>query len=355
MLMEIIRGKIKKPERIVVYGPEGIGKSTFASMFPDPLFIDTEGSTSDLDVARLPAPESWAMIVEEVNYVKEHPDCCKTLVIDTADWAEKLCIKAVCASEDKRSVEDFSYGKGYVKVAEQFGRFLNALTDISDLGITIVVTAHAMMRKFERPDESGAYDRWELKLEKKTSPLLKEWATMLLFANYKTIVVKDSNGKAKAKGGERVMYTQHHACWDAKNRKGLPEEMPFQYEQLKMHFDIPENKTVSKPEPEKIDHTGYTYPQAQPPAPKQEEPEEPKPVKQEKPKATDPLSQLRQLMENGMWSEQDIQKVVASHGYYPESVPISSYAPEFIEGALIGAWEQVEAALKAQLEKDIPF
>lgn len=353
--MEIIRGKIKKPERIVVYGPEGIGKSTFASMFPDPLFIDTEGSTSDLDVARLPAPESWAMIVEEVNYVRDHPDCCKTLVIDTADWAEKLCIKAVCAAEGKKSVEDFSYGKGYVKVAEQFGRFLNALTDISDRGVTIVITAHAMMRKFERPDESGAYDRWELKLEKKTSPLLKEWATMVLFANYKTIVVRDSNGKAKARGGERVMYTQHHACWDAKNRKGFPEEMPFQYEQLKMHlnFDAPEPVKEKPIEPPAAEEVAPAEP-VQPPEPKKAD-VKPADVKPEPQPAKDPLSQLRQLMENGMWSDQDIQKVVASHGYYPESVPINSYAPEFIEGALIGAWEQVEAALKAQLEQDIPF
>ena len=57
--MRISRGKIATAQRIVLMGVEGIGKSTFASMFPDPLFIDTEGSTSDLDVARLPAPESW--------------------------------------------------------------------------------------------------------------------------------------------------------------------------------------------------------------------------------------------------------------------------------------------------------
>ena len=92
--MEITRGKIKKAVKVCIYGPEGIGKSTLASMFPNPVFIDTEGSTNHMDVARFDAPSSWQMLIQEVEYVRDHPDCCRTLVIDTADWAEKLCQKA---------------------------------------------------------------------------------------------------------------------------------------------------------------------------------------------------------------------------------------------------------------------
>ena len=88
--MEIIKGKIKKAKKVVIYGPEGIGKSTFASKFPDPVFIDTEGSTNDMDVARLPRPTSWIMLLEELQYVEKNPGVCKTLVIDTIDWAEQL-------------------------------------------------------------------------------------------------------------------------------------------------------------------------------------------------------------------------------------------------------------------------
>lgn len=84
--MEIIKGKIKKAKKVVIYGPEGIGKSTFASKFPDPVFIDTEGSTNDMDVARLPRPTSWIMLLEELQYVEKNPGVCKTLVIDTIDW-----------------------------------------------------------------------------------------------------------------------------------------------------------------------------------------------------------------------------------------------------------------------------
>ena len=122
--MEITKGKIIKPQRVCVYGPEGIGKSTFASQFPSPLFIDTEGSTESLDVARLPNPTSWAMLVDDVNYVRQNPSICRTLIIDTADWAEKLCIQYVCGKYDKAGIEDFGYGKGYVYLAEEFGRMV---------------------------------------------------------------------------------------------------------------------------------------------------------------------------------------------------------------------------------------
>ena len=79
--MQIIRGKIGGAQKVVVYGPEGIGKSTFAAQFPEPLFIDTEGSTRHMDVARLPKPSSFTMLMEQIRYVKATPSLCKTLVI----------------------------------------------------------------------------------------------------------------------------------------------------------------------------------------------------------------------------------------------------------------------------------
>ena len=231
--MNITKGKVKTALKVVVYGQEGVGKSTFASNFPDPVFIDTEGSTKQLDVARFDPPSSWEMLLSQVDYVRQNPDICRTLVVDTADWAEKLCIRKVCDKARKDGIEDFGWGKGYTYVQEEFGKLLNSLEEVIQAGVNVVVTAHAQMRKVEQPDEMGSYDRWELKLTKQCSPMLKEWADLLLFANYKTIVVNTEGKKYKGQGGQqRIMYTTHTAAWDAKNRFSLPDVLPFDYAQI---------------------------------------------------------------------------------------------------------------------------
>ena len=232
--MKIIKGKLDKAQKVIVYGPEGIGKSTFASMFPNPLFIDTEGSTAKLDIARTEAPNNWNVLLSQIDYVIKNPNICSTLVIDTADWAEKLATRNICSSRNKKSIGDFGYGAGYTYLEEHFQVMLNKLSQLIDRDIHVVITAHSKITKFEQPDELGAYDRWELKLEKKTAGLLKEWADMVLFANYKTKVVETDGGKGKnkAKGGQRVMYTSHTPAWDAKNRDGLVMELDFDYKQI---------------------------------------------------------------------------------------------------------------------------
>lgn len=254
-MIPISKGKVETAKKVVTYGPEGIGKSTLASQFPDPVFIDTEGSTKELDVRRYPAPATWSDILAYVDdAILEIP--CKTLVIDTADWAEQLCIKAVCERMNVKGIEDIGYGKGYVYVTEEFGKLLTKCNELIDKGVNVVFTAHAMMRKFEQPDELGAYDRWEMKLTKKSAPLLKEWADMVLFCNYKTNVITDDKTKSKkATGGKRVMYASHHPCWDAKNRYSLPDQMDMSFEEIASLFT---NIKQAKSFKEEVEANGLT-------------------------------------------------------------------------------------------------
>ena len=349
--MQITSGVLSTPLKVVAYGPEGIGKSSFAAQAPGVLFIDTEGSTARMNVRRLPAPNSFAMIMEEISYVISNPSVCQTLAIDTADWAERMCRDAVCAKYSKAGLEDFGYGKGYSYVYEEFGRMLNLLDQVCDRGINVIITAHAAMRKFEQPDESGSYDRWELKLinsqKCNVANMLKEWADMVLFANYETFVVKNEEKKNKVTGGKRVMYTAHHPCWDAKNRFGLPEKLPFEFAQIAHCFN------------------NVTPPAVQPSAPPQPAPQQNTAVNPttETSCASQPMTQngshsdavaidasippaLRQLMEQNKVSEADIRRVVAQRGYYPENTPIQNYDPQFISGVLVGAWAQVYKMIK---------
>lgn len=380
--MNIIRGKMQSAKKVVIYGPEGIGKSTFAAQFPNPLFIDTEGSTKDMDVARFEKPTSWQMLMDQLRYVKNNPTICKTLIVDTADWAEQMCVEDLCARNNKKGIEDFGYGNGYVYAKEEFGRFLNFLEDIVGLGIHVVLTAHAQIRKFEQPDELGAYDRYELKLGKKTSsqtsPLVKEWADMLLFCNYKTlsVAIDDKGTKHKAQGGRRVMYTSHHPCWDAKNRYGLPKELPLEYDAIR-HIIEP-NTVESANVPNDTYTPAITRPMvSEPEATPEKTPEKTPAVRAEdckqmsftegKPPETKPKKDpyepdpslpkpLKDLMKNNKVDEWDIQNVVSARGYFPSDMPIRDYPEDFIMGVLVGAWEQVYAMIKqAREEQEIPF
>lgn len=329
--MRISSGLINAAQKVVVYGAEGIGKSTFAAKFPDPLFIDTEGSTKRLDVRRFDAPTSWAMLLEQVDYVKQHPEVCSTIIIDTADWAEKLATTKICDNAKVNGIESFGYSKGYTYLAEEFGRLLNKLEELIDLNINIVITAHAAMRKFEQPDEMGAYDRWELKLSKKVAAMVKEWADCVLFINFKTFVVKSQNQmeKNKATGGQRrTMYTTHNACWDAKNRYGLPDECDFDYSVIAPF--IPSKAAAEHSQ--KSTEAEYEERRAE--------------LKAKIDAFVDDdldgiPKELNDLMRSSGISTYEVQQLAAREGHYPADTPIKNYAPDFIAGWLVAYWPAI--------------
>lgn len=396
--MRIIRGRVPSAKKVVVYGPEGIGKSTFVSRFPDPVFIDTEGSTKDMDVARTEAPSSWAMLMDQVRYFIGHPEELKTLVVDTADWAEQLCVRSVCDRYQKTGIEEFGYGKGYVYLQEEFGRLLDLLTELVErAGVHVVLTAHAKMRKFEQPDEMGAYDRWEMKLSKQVAPMVKEWADMVLFSNYKTFVVNvdgqgAQKGRNKVQGGKRVMYTTHHSCWDAKNRYGLPDEVPFDYGSIRHILEGPgsvpdkgpatqEGAIQDKGAASRSEHVQGQQTAAAGDRPKRagtvsggsgaaagagrkdpkEEKTAPAPaddgrgiVDKGSDTGLDPRipKGLRDLMIANEVCEWDIQNVVEARGYFPGDMPVADYPADFIDGCLVGAWDKVYGMIREMKAND---
>ena len=376
--MKITKGKRARAQKVVIYGTEGIGKSSLASQFPEPLFIDTEGSTDNMDVARLDKPTSWIMLNNQIAFIKANPTVCKTLVIDTIDWAELLCVDNLCAMHGKKGIEDFGYGNGYVYAKEEMGRFLNKLQDLIEIGINVVLTAHAQIRKFELPDEMGSYDKYELKLGKKTSsqtaPLVKEWADLLLFCNYKTYLIsQEKSTKKKAQGNQRVMYTEHNPAWDAKNRHGLPSELPLDYASIAHIFKTEEKEEVKKTvqtefKDEKKEQLQFEQPKynGDLEAPKIEKTQEEKimdnfgdivkeventPVEElvdpfiEKP---DYIPQpLWDLMQQDNITEEDIKLVTESKGYFPKGTPMSVYNEQgYLTGYIIPKWEGLKQLLK---------
>lgn len=339
-MFQIQTGKRQSAQKIVLYGVEGIGKTTFAAKFPSPLFIDTEGGTSNFDLARLPDPTSWTMLLEEVRYVISSPSICKTLVIDSVDWVEKLAYRQLCESKKWDSIEQPGYGAGYRYAYEEMGKFLNLLTDVISKGVNVLLIAHAKMRKFEQPDEMGSYDRWEMKLQTSpqcnTASMVKEWADMVLFANYKTYVVAtdDKGKKHKAQGGSRVIYTSHHPCWDAKNRHGLPNEIPMDYSAI-AHC-IPDGAATPAIAP-----TPVPEPQASlsgpvvPPAATEDVP-----------------SRVKSLMEASGIAEDELREVWSQKGYFPKDTRWEVLEAEgFVDGWILPNWERIVG----EVNKKLPF
>lgn len=345
MVFNIISGPTAIAQKVVLYGVEGIGKSTFASQFPNPIFIDTEGSTANMNVQRMDKPTSWQMLIDEVNYIKQ-TQMCNTLVIDTADWAETLANQAVIASDvNAHSIEDFGYGKGYTMVKEKFGKLLNLLSELTEIGINVVITAHADIKKFEKPDEMGAFDRYQLKLSKQCAPLLKEWADMVLFANYETTIITDSNTKSKkATGGKRVMFTTHHPAWDAKNRHGLPDQLPFEFGTIAHIFQNQVNTPVDQQQPP------VETPKEEPVTAAQmvETPQENRFGRD--PIIIDPAipKELAQLMLANEVTEEEIRRVVAEKGFRPYEMPVKDYPEDLIQGGLVAQWNKIFTEIKAK-------
>ena len=181
--------------KTLIYGVEGVGKSTLASKFPKAVFLDTEGSTDKYNfVERYPTPTSIAMLVDECNDIATSGEY-QTIVIDTFDKVEQMIADELCTKNNKQSLEDFGYGAGYAELDERVGKLLNFFQDLVNKGINITILAHAKTKNFDSPLGDGSYPRYELKLGAKTTQrtasFLKEWADMILFCNYKVQVIEN--------------------------------------------------------------------------------------------------------------------------------------------------------------------
>lgn len=306
---EIIKGEEKLPIKLGIYGAEGIGKTSLANELPDPLFIDTENGSARINCRRIKT-SSWENLIAIVKSVIDNPTICKTLVIDTLDKAESFCIDYLCQKFRKANIEDWGYGRGYTILQDEVNRLFELLNKVIAVGIHVVVIAHGKPRKFELPEEAGAFDRWELKLTRQVGPLFKEWCDILLFCNYKTYVVTTDNNTKKAQGGKRVMYTTHHACWDAKNRFNLPDELELSYKPI-AHLFADEVEVQDKTQEFKTE---------------------------EKPTN---LMKLRSMIAEAGITENSLKVVVATKGHYSLEDDVSKYSDEFITRWIFPNWSKI--------------
>lgn len=238
-MSKVEKGIVRENFLIMLYGVEGVGKTTFGANTPNPIFICAERGSNHLDVSRLPGMDHWLMVMTAVNELLEEKHDYKTLVIDTVDWLERILHEYLCEQRNKSSIEDCgSYGKYVGVVNTEWKKLFDKLTKLRSK-MNVLLLAHSEIKKFTDPVLNEEYDRYELKFyAKKSGALLKEYVDCVLFANHKTLVQKeDHTNKTRAySDGERVVYTARRASHDAKNRFCMPDELPLDYEVIEKYL-----------------------------------------------------------------------------------------------------------------------
>ena len=239
MKLSDIQTKAKlKPPRLVVHGPAGIGKTTFAASLPNPIFVQTEDGLGQIDVPHFPLAKSFDQVTGALDALLTEDHDYKSVVVDSLDWLEAHVWRAVCEHHGKNSIEEFGYGKGYVEALVFWRRYIDMLNRLRDeKGMVICQIAHSQQRNVSPPD-SEPFERYEIKLHKKASELVQEHSDIVGFCNVKTTLKKSEgqggrNFTKATSTGKRYLYTSVQPAYIAKNRYGITEELPLDWAELR--------------------------------------------------------------------------------------------------------------------------
>jgi hypothetical protein len=231
----------------MIYGTEGIGKSSTAAQAPNAIFIPTEDGLDQIDCARFTFDGPCATRLSEVTdaltaLIRESHDY-HTVVIDSADWLERLVWDVLCEQYNVSNIEkvDGGYARGYTHAMTYWRRMLDDLDLLrNERGMAVILLAHAKVEKFDDP-EASAYDRYSPRLHKHVTALLTEWVDAVLFATRKVITKTEDAGFNRKRtiasglgsdGGDRVLRTVGSPACVAKNRFNLPAELPLSWSAL---------------------------------------------------------------------------------------------------------------------------
>lgn len=217
------------PQKIVTYGVQGIGKTSFGATFEAPVLLPVEDGAAAIDIDAFPLATSYQQVVDAITALHGEHDF-KTLVVDSLDWLEPLVWEQACAEHGKPSIESFGYGKGYAEADKNWRMIMGGFDSLrASKGMNIVLLAHSEIKKVE-PPETDPFDRYQMRLHKRAFALWQEWSDLNLFLTYKVAVQKSDQGfgSERVRGigtGDRVIHTTERPAWDAKSRWPLPEEI----------------------------------------------------------------------------------------------------------------------------------
>jgi hypothetical protein len=225
-LSQILRGKQPAPRRVMVYGTQGIGKSTFGAAAPGAVFVPTEDGVGLIDCAKFPLARSYGDVMAALRELQTEAHEFRTVVIDSLDWLERLVFEEVCAGENVTNIERIGYQKGYTFALNYWRPLLAQLDELRfSRQMGVVLIAHAKVEKFQTP-EDAAFDRFSPRLHKLASALVQEWCDEVFFCTYSAA---SNPQKVRNAEPERLMRTSEGPTHVAKNRLGMPAELPLEW------------------------------------------------------------------------------------------------------------------------------
>jgi len=227
------------PPRIMVYGTEGIGKSTLAAQAPKPIFIQTEDGLSEIACEKFPLAATVEDVLNALAELNTTEHKFQTVVIDSLDWLERLIWDAICREYRVTSIEkaDGGYQRGYVHSLTYWRKVTDALMQLRAKGMASLLIAHSKVEKFEDP-ESAAYDRYSPRLHKHAGSLVVEWCDAVFFATRKFRTETEDRGFGRERaiarevgkdGGERILRTVGGPSCVAKNRYAHASEIELSW------------------------------------------------------------------------------------------------------------------------------
>lgn len=241
---------------LTVVGFPGVGKSTLAATFPNPIFVQAENATSVFETwdherqptffPELPAPSAKRQVrpsdvlLDQLRELATADHDFKTVVVDAVTTLNMLfeaeVIEFDINNPDNIGEAAGGFGKGYLAVAGLHAKVRNACEHLRRKGIAVVFLAHSGINKVKNRPDVEAYSTWSLDMHEASRRIYVNTSDAVLYLKSREFVMgsdKDKKGNVKTFGkmtntGERVLITASEGTIgyvDAKNRYRIPQEL----------------------------------------------------------------------------------------------------------------------------------